>query len=101
MANLIGGALRPDAVSLRCVQFALLWNFQRARTFHEDLKEIIRFGARVWPKARSENSKSHHCPFGNANGLPWALLGSSTFAEILGRAAELVKKARSLRRLHS
>src|SRR5215470_4309755 len=30
VANLIGGALRPDAVSLRCVQFALLWNFQRA-----------------------------------------------------------------------
>src|SRR6266568_6131982 len=30
VANLIGGALRPDAVFLRCVQFALLWNFQRA-----------------------------------------------------------------------
>jgi hypothetical protein len=30
VANLIGGALRPDAVSLRCVQFALLWKLQRA-----------------------------------------------------------------------
>src|SRR5262249_40821392 len=47
VANLISGALRPDAVSLRCVQFALLRIFNgRSRRMAAMRRTDSRFGLR-------------------------------------------------------